>query len=111
MSKSPPKPGPGRSPAPSDPDPSTYATRDAEAERTPPVGRRDRQDELLADQSRRWSRGDYRPVEAYLADHPDLTGDVELMLALVNGEILHREERGESVRLDEYLDRFPALAD
>ncbi len=69
------------------------------------------QEELKADQSRRWRQGDRRLVEAYLADHPALAGDPEFVLTLINGEISQREERGEVPLLDEYLARFPALAD
>jgi hypothetical protein len=66
---------------------------------------------LTIDQSRRWRLGDRRPVEAYLAERPDLAGNSEALLALINGELLQREELGEFPRLDEYLGRFPTLAE
>jgi serine/threonine protein kinase len=76
-----------------------------------PADRGSLRSELKADQSRRWRAGDRRRVEAYLADHPGLATDPEFVLALVNGELLQREELGDLPRLEEYLTRFPALAD
>src|SRR5579885_3394020 len=66
---------------------------------------------LQADQSRRWHQGERRPVEAYLADHPELARDPDFVLALINGELLQREQLGDPPSLGEYLARFPALAD
>ncbi|NOX55551.1 MAG: hypothetical protein GXP27_14160 [Planctomycetes bacterium] len=48
---------------------------------------------------------DYLP-EAYWAECPD-----ELLLDLVYAEFLLRGERAESPTIDEYVDRFPHLAD
>jgi WD40 repeat protein len=50
-------------------------------------------------------------VEAYLDEHPGLGGDGTLVLDLVYNEVLLREERAESPRLEEYLRRFPQHED
>jgi hypothetical protein len=76
-----------------------------------PTAAAPRLDELTIDQSRRWRLGDRRPVEAYLDDHPDLAGNSEVLLALINGEVQQREERGEAAGMGEYLGRFPDLAE
>src|SRR5262245_39000107 len=62
---------------------------------------------LLAHQRRGWRRGERAPVETYLAQRPELKDDVEAILDLIYGEVVLREEVGESPRLEEYPDRFP----
>src|SRR5262249_16881034 len=58
----------------------------------------------------RWLHGDRVPVEDYLAGaQPAL--DAESALVLIPGEYLLRQELGEALTLEEYLDRFPALAE
>jgi hypothetical protein len=64
-----------------------------------------------ADQRRRWLRGDRVAVEGYLARHPALGAQPEVVIDLVYHESLLREERGEAPRLEEYQRRFPLLAD
>jgi serine/threonine protein kinase/tetratricopeptide (TPR) repeat protein len=49
-------------------------------------------------------------VEAYLAQHPDLQADDELLLELIYHEMVLREERLDPPRLKEYVGRFPRLA-
>src|SRR4051812_38667610 len=65
---------------------------------------------LLAHQRRSWRRGGRAPVEAYLAQQPGLGDDGGALLDLIYGEIVLREELGESPGLEEYLVRFPRLA-
>jgi predicted ATPase len=64
---------------------------------------------LLEEQSRRWRRGERVPVENLLADRPALHADA--VLDLITNEVLLRQEAGESPRLEEYLERFPDLAE
>jgi tetratricopeptide (TPR) repeat protein/tRNA A-37 threonylcarbamoyl transferase component Bud32 len=66
---------------------------------------------LLLDQHERWQRGERVLVEAYLEREPQLGSDTEKILDLVYHEIVLREERGETPRLEEYVDRFPRLTD
>ena len=66
---------------------------------------------LLIDQHERWRKGERVQVEDYLQKHPGLAGQEEAVLDLIYNEIFLREGRGEAPRLDEYLARFPQLAD
>src|SRR5438067_9636850 len=63
------------------------------------------------DRDRRWQAGDRRPAEAYLAAHPPLAADPECVLQLAYGEYLFRERLGEAPSAEEYLRRFPHVAD
>src|SRR5260370_17814323 len=67
-------------------------------------------EQRLGDQSLRWGRGERPLVEDYLLAHPQLAGDDDRLLDLLNHEVLLREARCEAVALDEYLRRFPRLA-
>jgi serine/threonine protein kinase/Tfp pilus assembly protein PilF len=49
-------------------------------------------------------------VESYLEHFPELQDDDEAAVDLIYGEVLLREERGETVSADEYLGRFPQYA-
>src|SRR5262245_35314323 len=63
---------------------------------------------LVRDHRERWRRGERIPVEAFLErSHLPRVGTTAL-LDLIYSEVVLREEDGESPRLDEYLDRFPA---
>lgn len=66
---------------------------------------------LATDQYERWRRGDRVPVEQYFDHYPQVRDDHEAACDLVYGEYLVRELIGESPDLQEYLDRFPGLAD
>ena len=72
-------------------------------------------DELVAllrlDQQQRWRRGQRVLVESYLAGRPQLASDEEMLLDLLYSEVLLRDERGESPRLEEYQQRFPQYQD
>jgi tetratricopeptide (TPR) repeat protein len=61
---------------------------------------------LCLDQRRRWREGESVPVEAYLAQYPDLRQDSDGLLDLVYNEIVLREEAGQRPCLEEYLGRF-----
>jgi hypothetical protein len=65
---------------------------------------------LLEAQRQCWARGDRRPVEAYLREHPALRDDGEAILDLIYNEVLLRRAAGEGPRLEEYTGRFPELA-
>jgi WD40 repeat protein/tRNA A-37 threonylcarbamoyl transferase component Bud32 len=66
---------------------------------------------LRADQRRRWQQGEEIPVEAYLEQAPALAARPDAILDLVMNEVGLREDRGERPQLDEYLARFPQVAD
>ncbi|MGH7174476.1 MAG: serine/threonine-protein kinase [Gemmataceae bacterium] len=66
---------------------------------------------IHTDQSERWRRGEVVRVEHYLALYPDLAGQAEALLDLIDFELRHRRENGEHPPLDEYLSRFPQLGD
>lgn len=62
---------------------------------------------LRSEQAHGWKTGKRVLVEDYLAEHPFLLKDRDAVLDLIYSEILLREEAGELVRLEEYLERFP----
>jgi serine/threonine protein kinase len=64
---------------------------------------------LLEEQRDRWQRGERVLVEAYLTRESELPA--EAVLDLITNEVLLRQEAGEAPRLDEYLQRFPHLAE
>ena len=66
---------------------------------------------VLTEQRESWRRGERVPVESYLEKTPALRASAEELLDLVYNEILLREEAGETPQLDEYVRRFPDLAD
>jgi hypothetical protein len=66
---------------------------------------------MLMHQRQAWRRGEQARVEAYLAQRPELKADTHAVLDLICNEILLQEEAGESPQLEDYLDRFPELAD
>src|SRR4051812_3764600 len=66
---------------------------------------------LLAHQRRGWRRGERAPVETYLERQPELHDDPETVLDLIYNEVVLRAELGESPGLEEYVRRFPHLAD
>jgi hypothetical protein len=62
----------------------------------------ERSDVLLADQLLRWRSGCPKTVGDYLAEHPALADDTEVILRLVQGEFLARLDRGETLEPDSY---------
>jgi tetratricopeptide (TPR) repeat protein/tRNA A-37 threonylcarbamoyl transferase component Bud32 len=68
-------------------------------------------DALLDLQSGYWAGGEPRSVEAILELRPGLRDSPELVLDLIYHEVLLRQRWGDSPRLDEYVARFPHLAD
>ena len=67
--------------------------------------------DLLLDQRQRWQCGERVRVETYLEQQPQLASDTELLLDLIYHEFLLREQQGETPQPEEYLQRFPHLAD
>jgi serine/threonine-protein kinase len=65
---------------------------------------------LRLEQARRWRNQDHAPAEAYLARHPELGANPEYALEVVYGELLLREEQGETPPVEEFLQRFPQFA-
>src|SRR5262245_46743057 len=66
---------------------------------------------LREEQCLRWRQGERASVEALLRQHPFARVDADGLLDLVYQEVLLREGLGERPGLDEYLRRFPDLAD
>ncbi len=64
---------------------------------------------LWEDQRRRWQRGERVTVEAYLAALP-APAPPDLVVDLVYGEFVLRQEAGDEPAVQEYLDRFPDRA-
>jgi serine/threonine protein kinase/WD40 repeat protein len=67
-------------------------------------------DLISGDQERRWRQGERVPVEAYLTAHP-ATADPDVRLDLIYAEVLLRESFAEHPGSNEYVFRFPELAD
>jgi serine/threonine protein kinase len=65
---------------------------------------------LAAHQRRLWRGGERIFTETYLKEVPALQADERSVLDLLANEIALRHERGERPRLQEYLSRFPQLA-
>src|SRR2546423_452154 len=66
---------------------------------------------LQQDQQQRWRHGQHVPVETYLQGCPSLQTNPDAILDLIVGEVLLRQELGESPTLEEYLWRFPQFAE
>ena len=66
---------------------------------------------LRADQYKRWQRGERMLVEIYLQRVPALRQEEEAIFDLIINEVIVREERHESPRLEEYARRFPDLSE
>jgi WD40 repeat protein len=62
---------------------------------------------LLDEQRASWERGECKPVEVYLEEHPELHTNPEAVVDLIYQEVLLRQQRGEGAELDEYRRRFP----
>ena len=65
---------------------------------------------LRLEQARRWRNHDRAQAEEYLARHPELNASPEYALEVVYGELLLREEDGETPQVEEFLKRFPQFA-
>ncbi len=65
---------------------------------------------ILADQRFRWLAGAPVETERYLELLPDLAGDPERELALVEGELRGRGEAGVGRTLEDFVRRFPELS-
>src|SRR6478609_5663913 len=63
--------------------------------RTGPLPPVERLAVLLVDQQQRWRAGDEVLAETYLRAHPDVAADPDLVVELVAGEYLLREEAGD----------------
>src|SRR5438046_473 len=66
---------------------------------------------LAGDLERCWRAGRRVAIEVFLNEHPAWRNDTDALLDLIHAEVVLREEAGESPQLDEYLDRFPLLAE
>jgi tRNA A-37 threonylcarbamoyl transferase component Bud32 len=66
---------------------------------------------LLAHQRNRWDCGERVPVEDFLKHQPGLSQNTEVLLDLIYAEVVLRREAGELPTPEEYVVRFPALAE
>jgi hypothetical protein len=87
------------------------AKTNSRPEDAPPVGPDGLTASLLDDQRRRWEAGERVSVEFYLQAHPLLRGQPEAVLDLVYNEVFLRGQAGERPRPEEYLGRYPHLAE
>ncbi len=60
---------------------------------------------------KKWQHGQRQPVEAFLVGFPSLKENDAAVLDLIFDEVGLREERGEKPEVEEYVARFPRLAD
>ena len=67
--------------------------------------------DLCRQQRQRWLEGDRMLVEALVAGREDLAGDEQGLLDLIYGEFCLRQQLGDRPDPEEYLRRFPRLAD
>jgi serine/threonine protein kinase/WD40 repeat protein/Tfp pilus assembly protein PilF len=67
-------------------------------------------EEIRGEQRRCWQAGEPVRAETFFERYPALQVDREGALEVVYGEVILREEHGESPQLDEYMQRFPQLA-
>src|SRR5438270_8835417 len=58
-----------------------------------------------------WRRGDCRPAEELLADHPALRAHPRAALRVIYEEVCQRQELGQDVSLTELRQRFPEWAE
>jgi len=68
-------------------------------------------DLIRRDQAERWQHGHGPHIEAYFTALPSLATEPEDALVLILGEYQLRRQRGETCEEQEYLARFPQLAD
>jgi serine/threonine protein kinase/Flp pilus assembly protein TadD len=76
----------------------------------PPSGGLDvetRANQLAEEMADRWRQGEHLPAEEFLARHPELNNQPEAVLRLVYEEMCLRQEAGESIDPQTFLDRFP----
>src|SRR5436190_794858 len=66
---------------------------------------------LLLEQRKHWLNEQRMLVEAYVARFPTLKTDTDGLLDLIYNEVMLRGQRGEVPTLEEYVGRFPELAD
>ncbi len=71
------------------------------------IGSRQARFTLVQNHRQHWRNGLRLSVEAFLREFPPPIIDDEELLDLIYGEIILREEDGESPELEEYLRRFP----
>ena len=66
---------------------------------------------LLDFQAERWQRGEEILVEEILQTHPTLADTPEILMDLIYGELLCRENIGRATSVEEFVRRFPNLED
>jgi WD40 repeat protein len=66
---------------------------------------------LLEDQRVRWERGERVSVEKLVELQPEIQENTELLLDLIYAEVVLRGELGEKPTPEEYIARFPELAE
>jgi serine/threonine protein kinase len=67
--------------------------------------------QIRAEQQASWGSGTRTPIEVYLQRHPEVCANRELLIDLVYSEIALCRQRGETVDPNDYVRRFPDLAD
>src|SRR5438128_742168 len=67
-------------------------------------------EKIRADQFDKWHGGERVLAESYFELHPALAANPEAAVDVIYSEILLREKMGETIRGDEYTQRFPQYA-
>jgi hypothetical protein len=66
---------------------------------------------VKVDQEQRWCRGDFRPVEAYLVDWPELGNEPNVLAELIGAECLTGGLLGQMPNFKQLRARFPKLCE
>ena len=75
------------------------------------IGQSELVDRVIAEMHRRWQSDDQVLADSYVRLHPDLESDHGLLSRVVLAEFQLRHEFGDHPDPDEYIRRFPQLAD
>jgi serine/threonine-protein kinase len=67
--------------------------------------------EIRAEHRAQWEAGNRVPIEVFIAGHSEIQIDADFMIDLIYGELLLREELGETISWEEYFQRFPLYMD
>jgi tetratricopeptide (TPR) repeat protein len=68
-------------------------------------------EQLVLEQVNDWLRGDHNPVKRYMERRPSNVDEPTAAIELIRQEVFLRRARGDTVRLEDYLDDFPELAE
>jgi serine/threonine-protein kinase len=67
--------------------------------------------DIQAEQRALWQAGNRVPIEALIARHPEIQSEAASIIDLIYSEVLLREDLGETISWEEYIQRFPLDAE